>query len=96
MGYDPPTPSADLSTDFVDILAGYAPEQLRDVARYAEALAEHKERQAGLEMEPENNEVEDTTGNEKRLTKSNQSTRGQQIQTRRVRPKMIGTPLCPE
>ena len=59
MGYDPPTPAADLSTDFVNILTGYTPEQLRNVAQYAEALAEHKERQARLEMESENNETEE-------------------------------------
>ncbi|MFC7325913.1 hypothetical protein ACFQMF_15200 [Halorubrum rutilum] len=40
----PPTPPADLSTEMVDTLNSYSPEQLRYVARYAEALAAHKAR----------------------------------------------------
>jgi len=41
MSYEPPTPPAELPTDIVNTLNGYSPDQLQDVARYAEALAEH-------------------------------------------------------
>jgi len=44
MSYEPPTPPAELPTDIVNTLNGYSPDQLQDVARYAEALAEHKAR----------------------------------------------------
>ena len=51
MSYEPPTPPAELPTEIVSTLDGYSPEQLQDVARYAEALAEHKAREARLEEE---------------------------------------------
>jgi hypothetical protein len=51
MAYEPPTPPAELPTEIVSTLDGYSPEQLQDVARYAEALAEHKAREARLEEE---------------------------------------------
>jgi hypothetical protein len=56
---DSPTPPADLPTEIVDTLNGYSPEQLQDVARYAEALAEHKARQARLEEESEDGEIDE-------------------------------------
>jgi len=59
MSYTPPTPPADLPTDIVDTLNGYSSDQLQDVARYAEALAEHKEREARLEEESDEIETED-------------------------------------
>jgi len=49
MSYEPPTPPAGLPAELVDTLNEASPEQLRDVARYAEGLAEHKEREARLE-----------------------------------------------
>jgi hypothetical protein len=49
MSYEPPTPPAELPTEIVDTLNGYAPDQLQHVARYAEELAEHKARGARLE-----------------------------------------------
>ena len=49
MSYEPPTPPANLPTEIVNTLNESDPEQLRDVATYAEALAEHKEREARLE-----------------------------------------------
>ena len=51
MSHEPPTPPAELSTDIVNTLNDYAPNQLQHVARYAEELAEHKAREAGLEEE---------------------------------------------
>ena len=48
MSDEPPTPPANLPTEIVNTLNESDPEQLRDVATYAEALAEHKEREARL------------------------------------------------
>lgn len=61
MSYEPPTPPAELLTEIVNTLNGYAPDQLQHVARYAEELAEHKAREARLEEET----AED--GNDERL-----------------------------
>ncbi len=46
----------DLPTDIVDTLDGYSPDQLQHVARYAEALAEHKEQEARLEEQLDDDE----------------------------------------
>ena len=43
MSYEPPTPPADLSTDLVNTLNESSSEQLQNVVRYAEALADHKD-----------------------------------------------------
>ena len=48
MSYEPPTPPATLTTETVNTLNESEPEQLREIATYAEALAEHKEREARL------------------------------------------------
>ncbi len=58
MSYEPPSPPAGLPTDIVNTLNGYAPDQLQDVARYAEELAEHKEREARLEERSTEDEIE--------------------------------------
>ncbi|EMA59649.1 hypothetical protein [Halorubrum lipolyticum] len=49
MSSEPPTPPANLSTELVDALNESSPERLRDVARYAKALADRQEREARLE-----------------------------------------------
>jgi len=59
MPYEPPTPPAELPTDIVNTLNGYAPDQLKHVARYAEELAEHKAREARLEEESEDDEIDE-------------------------------------
>ena len=59
MSHQPPSPPADLATEVVNALNGSSPEQLRDVATYAEALAEHKEREARLEESADQEEVEE-------------------------------------
>ncbi|MCD2201393.1 hypothetical protein LPA44_16100 [Halobacterium sp. KA-4] len=59
MSYEPPTPPADLPTDVVDTLDGYSPELLRDVACYAEELAEHRKREARLAEAEEEDEVDE-------------------------------------
>jgi len=51
MSYEPPAPPANLPTEIVNTLSESTSEQLRDVATYAEALAEHKERKARLKEE---------------------------------------------
>nr|WP_229504804.1 hypothetical protein [Natrinema versiforme] len=59
MSYEPPTPSANLPTEIVNTLNESTPEHLRDVATYAEELAEHKERKACLEEEGDQDEMEE-------------------------------------
>jgi hypothetical protein len=59
MSYEPPTPPADLPTEIVDTLNEYSPDQLQHVARYAEQLAEHKAREARLEEESDEGEIDD-------------------------------------
>jgi len=49
MSEEPPAPPAALPTAVVDALAELTPAQLRDAAAYAEALAEHEEREDRLE-----------------------------------------------
>ena len=59
MSYEPPTPPANLPTEIVNTLNEATPEHPRDVASYAEALAEHKEREARLEEEADDADVEE-------------------------------------
>jgi len=59
MSYEPPTPPAELPSDIVDKLNGCSPDQLQHVARYAEAVAEHKEREARLDEESDEDEIEE-------------------------------------
>ncbi len=59
MSYEPPTPPADLPTDVIDTPNDYSPELLRDVAHYAEDLAEHRERQARLAEAEEEDEIDE-------------------------------------
>ena len=57
MSYEPPTPPTNLPTEIVKTLNESDPEQLRDVATYAEALAEHQEREARLEESADQEEL---------------------------------------
>ena len=59
MSYEPPTPPAELPTDIVNTLNDYSPDQLQHVARYAEELAEHKAREARLEVEAAEDEIDE-------------------------------------
>jgi hypothetical protein len=59
MSYEPPTPPSSLPTDIVNVLNESTPDRLRDVATYAEALAEHKEREVRFEEEADQGEVEE-------------------------------------
>lgn len=49
MSYSAPTPPDELTEDLVDQLDAYISEQLRAIAEYVEALAEHREREERLE-----------------------------------------------
>jgi len=59
MSDEPPTPPAELPTEIVNTLNESDPNQLRDAAAYAEALAEHKEREPRLEESTDQEEVEE-------------------------------------
>ena len=59
MSYEPPTPPAELPTDIVNTLNDYSPDQLQQVARYAEELAEHKAREARLDEKSEEDEIDE-------------------------------------
>jgi hypothetical protein len=62
MSYEQPSPPADLPKEVVDTLNESTSEHLRDVARYAEALAEHKERRARLDDAPDEADVNERPG----------------------------------
>ena len=49
MSYEPPTPPADLHMELVNRLNKSSPDRLREIASYANTLAEHKEREARLD-----------------------------------------------
>ena len=57
MSDEPPTPPATLPAEVVTTLDESGPERLRDVATYAEALAERKEREARIEDSADRREV---------------------------------------
>jgi len=59
MSYEPPTPPAELPIDVVDTLDDYSPELLRNVARYADELAEYREREARLAEEDDEAEIKE-------------------------------------
>ncbi len=59
MSYELPTSPVSLPADLVNTLNEFTPERLRDVATYAEKLAEHKEREVRLEEESGQDEVEE-------------------------------------
>ena len=59
MSYEPPTPPTDLPNEIVDTLDDYSADLLRDVAIYAEELAEYREREARLEEQDSQSESEE-------------------------------------
>ncbi|MGB9958748.1 hypothetical protein ACOZ4B_20470 (plasmid) [Haloferax prahovense] len=59
MSNKPPTPPTNLPTEIVNVLNELGQNRLRDVARYAEELAEHKEREARLKEESPKGELEE-------------------------------------
>jgi hypothetical protein len=58
MSYEAPTQPSNLPTKIVNALNESPPEQLRDVAKYAEVLAEHKEREARLGEEADQDDCD--------------------------------------
>jgi len=59
MSYEPPVPPKTLPTEVVNALTESTPKRLRDVATYAEELAEHKEHEPRLEEKENRDEIED-------------------------------------
>jgi hypothetical protein len=59
MSYEPPTPPANLPAEVVDTLNESDPEQLREIASYAEELAEHKAREARLNEGSDGDEIDE-------------------------------------
>ena len=59
MSYSPPDPPSELPTDIASKLDDQSPEILRQVARFAEELAEHREREARLAENEEDEEDEE-------------------------------------
>ena len=59
MSYEPPDPPPSLPTEIVNKLNDSSLEQLRDVAMYAEELADHKEREVRLEEDSDEGEIEE-------------------------------------
>ena len=59
MSYEPPDPPPSLPTEIVNKLNDSTLEQLRDVAMYAEELADHKEREVRLEEDSGEDEIEE-------------------------------------
>jgi len=56
--YDPPTEPADIPSSLLEELNALNPDELRQVTRYTDALAEHKEReQRSQEIDTDNDET---------------------------------------
>ena len=59
MAYETPTPPATVPTELVNTLNESSPDQLREIASYADALAEHKEREARLNEQTDDGDIEE-------------------------------------
>ena len=59
MSYEPPTPPSELPTEVINTLNDYSSERLRHVARYAEELAEYREREGRLAEEADEGEIDE-------------------------------------
>jgi len=59
MSYEPPTPPADFPTELVNRLNKSSPNRLREIASYADTLAEHKEREARLDEQSDEGDIEE-------------------------------------
>ena len=58
MSYPPPDPPSEVPPDIASKLNEQSPKALRQIARFAEELAEHREREARLAESNEKEEVE--------------------------------------
>lgn len=63
MSYEPPAPPTSVSSEIVERLNGSTAEELRNIATYAEELAEHKDREARLDEESDENDIDDESEN---------------------------------
>ncbi|PSP81215.1 hypothetical protein BRC88_02885 [Halobacteriales archaeon QS_4_69_225] len=63
MSYEPPTPPTIFTTEIVNTLNESTTEQLQEIATHAEALAEHKEREARLTESADEEPVEERPDN---------------------------------
>ena len=59
MSYSPPIPPEGLPDDIIETLDTHSPEVLRHIARYAEELAEYREREARLAEQDDEEEIEE-------------------------------------
>ena len=59
MSYERPKPPTELPDSVVDTLDDYSPDLLRNVANYAEELAEYREREARLDEDDSRSEVKE-------------------------------------
>ena len=59
MSDEPPTPPSKLPIDVIDTLNDCSPECLRQITRYADELAEYREREARLAEENDEDEIEE-------------------------------------
>jgi hypothetical protein len=59
MSYEPPTPPADFPTELVNRLNKSSPNRLREIASYADTLAEHKERETRLDEQSDEGDIEE-------------------------------------
>ena len=59
MSYEPPMPPSELPTEIIDILENYSSDRLRHVARYAEELAEYRERESHFAEEDDEDEIKE-------------------------------------
>ena len=57
MSYSSPTPPTELPNDIVETLNEYSPELLSHLSRYAEELAEYREREARLTEKVNEDEI---------------------------------------
>jgi hypothetical protein len=63
MSYSPPDPPREVPADIASKLDEQSPKILRQIARFAEGLAEHREREARLAENEEDEEVEERPEN---------------------------------
>ncbi|WP_135823169.1 hypothetical protein [Halostella litorea] len=62
MSYSPPSPPQEIPDDVVEMLNKQSPEVLKHIAQYGEELAEHREREARLAEQDEEEQIEDRPG----------------------------------
>jgi hypothetical protein len=59
MSYSPPSPPQEIPDDVVEMLDEQSPEMLQRIAQYAAGLAEHREHEARLAEQDEEEQIEE-------------------------------------